>query len=68
MRFDDCVVDAVASVKGVVLDMSVVVFLDSFSGVAVLHCVFCPSWAFPFWEACEVMCCDDPEAGWVGHG
>lgn len=47
-------------------DVSVVVFSDCFGGVAAFVSVFCPPWDFAFWKACEVMGCDDPEAG-DGH-
>lgn len=51
-----------------VTDVSVVVFSDCFGGVAAFVSVFCPPWDFAFWEACEVVGCNDPEAGWGGHG
>ncbi len=68
LSFVDGVVEAIASVKGVMTDVSVVVFSDCFGGVAAFVSVFCPPWDFAFWEACEVMGCDDPEAGWGGYG
>jgi len=67
LSFVDGVVEAIASVKGVMTDVSVVVFSDCFGGVAAFVSVFCPPWDFAFWEACEVMGCDDPEAGWGSH-